>query len=117
MDLSSLKTRLGISTTDSNGTGYHRNETPTPLSVLFYIYETGHPKDLYVDYMEGFRLVVQWLAPHKKPCNPHPGKIPRLHGSYEMQQIAAILDIPYHTIYQEYNQWILDSSSSLIPHD
>lgn len=113
MDLSSLKTRLGLGL----GLGYQQNENPIPLSVLFYLYETGNSTILYCNYMEGFRLLVDWLGPIDKPCNAPVCKVPKLHGSYEMQQFATILDIPYNTLYREYAKWISDYNNSVIPAD
>lgn len=34
-----------------------------PLWALLQLYHTAHPKDVYVGYGEGLKLLVDWLGP------------------------------------------------------
>ena len=106
MDLSSLKISLGI--------GYKRNESPTPLSALFYLYETAIHSDVYCNYLEGFRLLHEWLYPIEIAPFESGYKIPRLSISYELNEISRILKIHPAHCYQEYTKWISDYNNYLI---
>lgn len=102
MDLSSLKTKLGI--------GYQKNENPFPLSALFHLYENANHADVYCNYMEGLRLLVEWLSPIEIPPFEGEYKIPRLHGSYELNEFSKVVGIHPAHCYQEYRKWIIQRS-------
>lgn len=63
---------------------------PFPLSHLLYLYEISRSQDTYINYMEGFRLLAEWLAPIELPSSH--STIYKLQNSYELQQIAVILN-------------------------
>lgn len=66
-----------------------------PLWALLYIYEKSH-RQCYIDYMQGFKLLVNWLTPiawHHTDT-----KYPFLIGGYDAQQIANILNVDIDNI-------------------
>jgi hypothetical protein len=66
---------------------------PFPLWALLYLYELAPYKEVYCNYMEGFKLLVRWLAPIEiPPLHECSNRMNRLHGSYDTQAIAAILN-------------------------
>ena len=107
MDLSPLKIKLGITSDESP----IQQTNPTPLTTLLWLYENARYADVYCNYMEGFRLLVKWLSPIEIPPFKGSYKIPRLHGSYELNAIAEILNIHPAHLYQEYTKWTLDCSN------
>lgn len=110
----SLKTRLENLKNELNQSAKSdsNSEIQTPIQVLFYLYENAAYSDVYINHMEGFRLLIEWLRPVEVPCNNSIEKIPRLHGSYEINEIAAILDLHPSIVYREYSKWILTFDSS-----
>lgn len=72
---------------------------PFPLWALLYFCEIGNRNDWYCDYFSGFKLLVSWLGPIDIPNAPSSLKIPRLHRTYELQEIATILNSSQESIY------------------
>lgn len=64
---------------------------PFPLHALLALYYRAHPKDVYIEHMHGFRLLVDWLSPIALPINPVPLYYYRVTGTWEHQNIAQIL--------------------------
>ena len=75
-----------------------------PLYALLYLYETGNDRDLYCDYLAGFRALVDWLEPIAIPSKQSipPRKILKLELSYELQQISFILNTSCEQILNGY---------------
>ena len=70
-----------------------RQETESksfPLSHLLYIYEISSSKDTYINYFEGLQLLIDWLSPIELPKEI--SRINKLHNTYEIQQIATLLN-------------------------
>jgi len=63
---------------------------PFPIEFLLIIYERGSSKDLYCNYFEGFKLLVQWLGPIQ--LTPHSEPLNKLYRSYEIQELSIILN-------------------------
>ncbi len=73
---------------------------PFPIWALLILYEKSNPRDTYVTYYEGFRLLVEWLNPIQ--LTPHSEPIPKLHRSYKLQEIAYILQTSDENLYHAY---------------
>lgn len=83
---------------------------PFPLSALLRMYESSNRKDTYINGMEGFRLLAEWLHPIEITQAPPSTRIPKLHQSYEIQEIARILNTSQENIYHatlQYKQSII----------
>ena len=74
---------------------------PFPLHSLLIMYDTC-PRELYINWMEGFKILVQWLQPIQIDQAPPNTKIPRLFRTYEIQEIAKILNTTQDNIYHAY---------------
>jgi len=66
----------------------------TPLPVLLELYnKSSH--DCYIDYMEGFKLLLDWLCPTAEqlyiPSYPSIKNVPALFGGYETSAVATML--------------------------
>lgn len=77
-----------------------------PLWALLHLYETGNHNQLYLDSFAGFKLLVDWLGPIEIPVAPSSLIVPRLHQSFELQQIASILKTNYREVYYSYEHSI-----------
>lgn len=77
-------------------------QRPFPLWALLIFCENGHRNDWYCNYFENLKLLVQWLAPIEIPQAPASTRIPRLHRTYEIQEIATILKTSQENIYYGY---------------
>lgn len=70
--------------------------TPTHIFTLLEIYNKAS-HDCYIDYMQGFQLLVDWLCPTKKQlilgCPYKLVKVPRLAQGYDQSEISRILCI------------------------
>ena len=64
---------------------------PFPLWALLVMYERGSLKDLYCNYFEGFKILIDWLKPIQIPAIENSLPIYKLHSSYAKQEIATIL--------------------------
>jgi hypothetical protein len=53
--------------------------------------------------MEGFKLLVEWLAPIHIPSY-EVRAIPKLHRNYELNEIAKILNCHPSIVYQTYQE-------------
>ena len=76
---------------------------PFPLWALLILCEAGNRADWYCNYFEGFKLLVNWLGPIELPAAPASLRIPRLHRTYEIQEIAKILNTNQEVIYHGYS--------------
>ena len=66
---------------------------PTPLWVPLYIYSKA-TKECYIEYMEGFKLLIDWLGEIEYPELSSLDKkfsIPSIFRTYDLQEIAKIL--------------------------
>ncbi len=72
--------------------------TPYPLWALLQLYETSSTL-LYINHLENFRLLVDWLAPIDIPQAPPGFKVLKLHHTYDIQEIAIILKTTQENIY------------------
>lgn len=70
-----------------------------PLHCLLLLYSAAHSRDVYCDYMAGFKLLAQWLGPIAVPDLPVV-EIPKLCGNWEVQQIARKLGCREDVVYQ-----------------
>ena len=75
-------------------------ESRFPLWAILALYETSSREDTYIDYMDGFKLLVSWLAPFDIPSNYQIESIPKIIGSYEMNEVANVLQVHPSIIYQ-----------------
>ena len=86
-------------------------ESKFPLWAILVLYETSSREDTYIDYMDGFKLLVSWLAPFDIPSNYSIEGIPKIIGSYEMNEVASIIGVHPSIIYQawvDYSQVMRD---------
>ena len=74
-----------------------------PLKNLLQIYLQA-PICCYVDYMEGFKLLTNWLSPITYIGIDTPQKIPSPLISYETQRISVILEIDAIIIFNTFMQ-------------
>ena len=77
-------------------------QRPFPLWALLIFCENGSRRDWYCNYFENLKLLAQWLAPIEIPQAPASTRIPRLHRTYEIQEIATILKTSQENIYHGY---------------
>lgn len=77
-------------------------DTITPLKTYLTIYNKAQ-HECYINYMEGAKILAEWLGPLELVKY---SKIPRIHRSYETQELGKILsssnpnfaeDCIYHT--------------------
>lgn len=72
------------------------HNTPTHIFVLLEIYNKAY-HECYIDYMEGFSLLTDWLCPTSKelsiPFMRKLPKAPRLSSGYDAVQVARILTV------------------------
>jgi len=73
--------------------------TPFPLEALLTLY-VRCPRLLYLDYFEGFKLLVKWQGPIA-PSKLEPMEIPKFLCTYECQELGTILREHPSVIYQE----------------
>jgi hypothetical protein len=76
------------------------NAKPFPVWALLILYNKGKTQDLYCDYFEGFRLLHKWLGPIQLTSHIEP--IPKLYRSYEMQELAKILNTSQENLNHAY---------------
>lgn len=79
------------------------SQKPFPLWALLVFCEVGNRADWYCNYFEGLKLLIKWLGPVEIPAAPSQLKIPRLHRTYEIQEIAVILKTSQENIYHGYS--------------
>lgn len=71
-----------------------------PLKNLLVLYSRAHSKDVYINNFQGFKLLVEWLAPIEQYQLVTATKtIPWCFHSYEIQEIARILQVPADVLY------------------
>lgn len=64
-----------------------------PLEVILRMYCVGR-KILYLDYLEGFKLLADWLGPFDNPCSGKCFPIQNWYeANYEVNQLAKILEV------------------------
>ena len=76
-------------------------DIPFPLSHLLYMNEIANHA-MYCDYMEGFKLMVEWLDPIASPAPDSKEWFGQLHSNYEASQICSILGINYGQLFNGY---------------
>ena len=75
-----------------------------PLGSLLTLYSRS-PSSLYLNHLEGFKLLVNWLGPVEK-SKLQPVEIPVYFCTYEINCLAEILGEHPSVIYQElYQLW------------
>lgn len=79
-----------------------------PLWALLVLYEKSNATDTFINYMEGFQLLANWLGPIDSPTYATIKKIPKLHVNWELNTIAELLNIHPSIVYQTYEDtlWI-----------
>ena len=77
------------------------NESSFPLSHLLYLNEKAN-RAMYIEYMEGFKLVASWLGPIASPPPDSEQWFGNLHSNYEANQICSILGINYGQLFHGY---------------
>lgn len=77
-----------------------------PLESLLVLYENASHADVFPNYMEGFKLLADWLGPIEIPSNLEIVNIPKLRRNYELNTIADILKVPPSIVYQVYNDML-----------
>lgn len=71
------------------------DKTPFPLWALLVIYEKAN-QECYINYMEGFKLLVNWLSPIAYPNHRDSDyyAASNILRSYESRELSRILNIP-----------------------
>jgi hypothetical protein len=78
-------------------------QIPVPLYVFITIYNKA-TRDCYINYMEGAKILHDWLTdkgkiPLELPADTPETRVPRLLKGYEMQQVINIINPDkYHRI-------------------
>ncbi len=97
---------------------------PFPVWALLILYEKSNARDTYCDYFEGFKLLHRWLSPIE--LTPHSEPLHKLQRSYEIQELATILNTTQENLNHGYqtaisiiqlaaNSPIVSPKVSLIP--
>lgn len=68
-----------------------------PLHVFLQLYTKANIVDIGINYMEGTKRLVEWLAPIKLPVNESP-LIPEQLCTWETAEMARLLNVDYRTI-------------------
>ena len=76
-------------------TAIDEDKTPFPLWALLVIYEKAN-HECYINYMEGFKALVNWLSPIAYPNHRGSGyyATSNILRSYESRELARILNMP-----------------------
>ena len=98
---------------------------PFPLWALLALYEKGSRQTLYCNYFEGFKLLVAWLNPIEIPQltieqrQEQQNRIPKMFHTYDIQEIATILNTSQESIYHGYqttlSKLFIAANTSLMP--
>jgi hypothetical protein len=75
-------------------------EKPFPVWALLILYENSNARDTYCNYFEGFKLLVEWLSPIE--LTPHSEPLHKLQRSYEIQELATILQTTQENLNHAY---------------
>lgn len=67
-----------------------KDRTPTPLATFLLIYTKAND-ECYVDYMEGAKRLIKYLAPIEIDDYYSDAKIPGLLSGYESYELAKLL--------------------------
>jgi len=63
------------------------------LLFLFYLYHRVGEHGLYINHMEGFKLLQRWLAPAPY-TGPQRARYPWWIGNYETQRLSILTGYP-----------------------
>lgn len=88
-------------------------EKEFPLNSLMILYHRSQ-KLLYVNYMEGFKELVNWLGPISR-SKKQSINVPTYLYTYEVQEIAKILDEDGSKIWQELLQVMREQANPSTP--
>lgn len=109
--LSALKNKLDSQRSKSSI--HSTNLEPVPLSTIVAIYNKAHIH-CYIEYMEGFKLLVSYLTSGGKVPIAYPEdrkfRIPALFTSYALQQIAKILVPKWKYSNSQFNEYLAELS-------
>lgn len=91
MDFVALRERLNTSSKSNatNTTSLH-----TYLSIYDKATTLSGKSECYLNYMEGARVLADWLAPIEFPPIEEVGTVPDILRTYELCQLAKILSRP-----------------------
>lgn len=72
---------------------------PFPLWALLTIYEKAN-RECYIDYMKGFKLLLNWLSPIAYPNHIDSEYYAKSNvlGGYEVNELGNILKVPSHIL-------------------
>lgn len=75
------------------------DKTPFPLWALLVIYEKANDT-CYINYMEGFKALVNWLSPIAYPNHRDSNyyESSNILRSYESRELSNILNIPENVL-------------------
>lgn len=108
---------LQISSIDRLKRQLELQKKPFPVWALLILYENGSSRDLYCNYFEGFKLLVEWLGPIE--LTPHSEPLNRLHRTYELQELSVILKTTQENLNHGYQTCLsiiqLASNFTLMP--
>ena len=71
-----------------------------PIRSLVILYCNAHPKDVYINWMEGFKLLLAYLAPIELGNKTEYYRVPEIFVTYEVQQLAILLGCHWTKIYK-----------------
>ena len=89
--------------------------SPFPASSLLLLYFKSRPEDTYTNYFEGLKLLAAWLAPidtAELATKYHEQKVFYPLYTYEMQEVAVILDVHPSIIQQFFLGFYHDRNAS-----
>lgn len=82
-----------------------------PLWAILLLYEKANNLDMYGTVFDNFRLLVTWLNPDCEILNSYaPKKLTKLENSYQLEELAAILNIEPSSLFTYYNLVINNAS-------
>lgn len=78
-------------------------DIPFPLAKYLDLY-TKAPRELYIDYFQGMRLLIDWLGKPAVSANTKDNTtVPQCFRTYELSRLALILEVPERQIF---NYWL-----------
>jgi hypothetical protein len=79
-----------------------------PFYALLLLYDRAYSKDLYINYMEGFKLLVDFLSPIEVPpmeeCKNT--MVPKLYHNYDAHEIERVVGCNSKQLFKAYEETV-----------
>ena len=73
--------------------------TNKPTVGLYLALYEAAPRELYLDYFKDFKLLINWLGLPQGHEYTKAVRLPRLLVSYEIQEIAKLLEVSQYELF------------------